>query len=609
MNKHWRFAIHDRGIVADLVRRLSCSPLLAQVLASRGATNETLARRFLSARLNDLHDPGRVPGVTAAAERVAAAVKAGRRVTIYGDYDVDGVTATSILWHCLKLAGAKVDYYIPNRLEEGYGLNLEAIRKLHAEDPQRLLITVDCGICSVEEARLARDLGLELIITDHHNMLVPHSTEESEEPGDPVLPEAACLVHPRLPGGDYPFPYLCGAGVAFKLAWGICQQLGDGQKASPRMRDYLVSAVGLAAIGTVADVVPLVDENRIIVRNGLLSLANRAPLGLATLMKVAGIDPTHGLTAEDIGFAIAPRLNAAGRLGQARLAVELLTTEDATRAQQLATYIDQLNKSRQTVERRMYKQARELISENAWDDHPALVLAHAEWHGGVMGIVASRVAETYQKPTVLISVDEANGIGYGSGRSFAGFDLHGALSHCGELLLGFGGHRAAAGLRISSGAIAAFRERFAAHVAATHVLRPVDVELAVDAEVSLADLTPKAVKELEDLGPFGCDHARPVFATSRVELAEPPQTMGNGDRHLSLKVRQAGKVMRAVAFGKAEWAKDLAACSGPISVCFKPGLNRYRGYENVELQLVDWQADDMTHAPSVRTDALEACAT
>lgn len=600
MSQRWRFAVHDRGIVADLSRRLNCSPLLAQVLAARGATTEDRAKKFLNVRLDDLHDPSLLPGVSEAAERIVAALRAGRRITIYGDYDVDGVTATSILWYTLRRAGAKVDYYIPNRLEEGYGLNVDAIRKLHAEDPQRVVITVDCGICSVVEAALAKELGLELIITDHHTIATDEST------GGPILPAAAGLVHPRLPGGDYSFPYLCGAGVAFKLAWGIGQKLGDGKNVPPPMRDDLVSALGLAAIGTVADVVPLLDENRIIVRKGLQALTKCAPLGLARLMKVASIDPQRGLTAEDIGFALAPRINATGRLGQARLAVELLTTDDPQRAEQLAAYIDQLNKSRQTVERRMFKQAREIISENGWDDQPALVLAHTEWHGGVMGIVASRVAETYQKPTVLLSLDETHKVGYGSGRSFAGFDLYGGLAHCSELLIGFGGHRAAAGLRLSIDSLATFRERFCDHVAATHELRPSDVELAVDAEVQLADLTAKAVKELEQLGPFGCENARPVFAATGVELDGPPKTMGNGDRHLALKVRQAGKVLRAVAFGKADWAAELAESPGPLSVCFKAAINAFRGYENVELQLVDWQPQSV---PAPRSTACVPSAT
>ena len=581
MPRQWRFHVHDRGVVGQLARRLGCSPLVAQVLAARGVTTDDDARRFLSAKLNDLHDPAQLPGVEEAAKHIASAIQAGRRVTIYGDYDVDGVTATSILYNCIKLAGGQVDYYIPSRLEEGYGLNLDAIRKLHEEDPERLVVTVDCGICSVEEAALARKVGLELIVTDHHTF-------------KETLPDAVALVHPRLPGSEYPFPDLCGAGVAFKLAWRVCQQLGDGKKASPQMREFLISAVGLAAIGTVADVVPLVDENRILVHNGLASLASRAPLGLQTLMRVAGIEANGRLASEDIGFSLAPRLNAAGRLGQARLAVELLTTADAERAQQLAEYVDQLNKNRQTVERRMFKQAKELVAEQGWDEQPALVLAHPEWHPGVIGIVAGRVAENFEKPAIMIALDEATGAGQGSGRTFAGYDLYSALAACQSHLVGFGGHRAAAGLRISESEIAPFREQFASYVAETHAPEAVDLELLIDAEVSLADLSLRAIKEIDDLGPFGCEHPRPIFASTRVDLAGEPKTMGEGGRHLQVRLKQGRDTLRSVAFGRGEWADEMAQANGPLSICYKTVINRYRGRESVELHLIDWQAESQS---------------
>jgi len=578
MSRHWRFAPHDRVVVARLAREMSCSPLLAQVLAARGIEDGIQGEQFVSARMTDLHAPDLLPGVIEAADRIISAMKADRRITIYGDYDVDGVTATSILWHCLKLAGAKVDYYIPSRMEEGYGLNLDAIRNLHQEDPQRLVVTVDCGICSLAEAALARELGLELIITDHHTMA-------------DSLPDAAANVHPRLPGGNYPFPDLCGAGVAFKLAWAICQRLGDGTKSSPRMKAYLISAVGLAAMGTVADVVPLVGENRILVRFGLKSLAESTLPGIEFLMKIAGIEKQRALVAEDIGFALAPRINAAGRLGQARLAVELLTTENRSRAAQLADYVDQLNKNRQTVERKMYKLAKELIEQNPdWQNHPSLVIAHEEFHPGVMGIVASRVAEKFQKPAIIIALNSESRTGQGSGRSFLNFNLHSGLNACQHLLEGFGGHRAAAGLRIRADQIDAFRLAFADVAGAPQAEGEAALpELPIDAEVALHDLTTRAVHELERLGPFGSQHRRPIFCISRIQLAEPPATMGGGGRHLSLKVRSGDKIIRCVAFGKGEWADDLAQVNGPLDLCFSAGINHFRGFESVELQLHDWR--------------------
>lgn len=582
MAKPWRFLPYDAGRVKDLSIQLPVSPVLAQVLSARGYEDADTARVFLNSKLNELHDPELLPGVPAAADLIVAAVQAGRRITIYGDYDVDGVTATSLLWHCLKLAGGQVDYYIPSRLEEGYGINSEAIAKLHAEDPNRLVVSVDCGIGSVVEAALAKQLGLELIITDHHH--IGHE-----------LPDAAVLVHPRLPGTSYPFGDLCGAGVAFKLAWAICQRLGDGKKASPRMREFLISAVGLAAVGTVADVVPLLGENRILVRFGLTSLPDKSSLGLKALMKIAGLEGRQELQAEDIGFGIAPRINAAGRLGQARLAVELLTTEVADRAASLAVYIDEQNKVRQTVERKVFKQAKEQVEAHPeWLEHGALVLADADWHPGVIGIVASRVTEHFQKPAVLIAINQSEGTGQGSGRTFANFDLHSGLTACESHLIKFGGHRAAAGLKIAVEHIEAFRAAFSQHVGQNHDVQESDLELRIDAEVRLTDLTLNAVKELDRLGPFGRDNPRPVFATQGVQLAEPPRKMGEGERHLSLTVRQGTRKIRAISFGHGDWADEISAAvadGSTISICFAPNINRFRGQENVEMQLIDWKVD------------------
>jgi single-stranded-DNA-specific exonuclease len=482
------------------------------------------------------------------------------------------------LWHCITLAGGRADYYIPSRLEEGYGINCEALRQLHQEDPQRLVVSVDCGITSVAEAILSRELGLELIITDHHQ-------------AGAALPEASCLVHPRLPGGGYPFGELCGVGVAFKLAWGICQRLGDGKRASPAMREFLMGAMGLAAIGTIADVVPLRGENRLLVKFGLKSLLDRAQPGLKALLKVAQLEESTSIEADNVAFAIAPRINAAGRLGQARLAVELLTTDKPDRAAMLAAHLDELNKSRRSVEQKIFKEARELIGERSdWQEAPAVVLAADTWHPGVIGIVASRVVEHFSRPAILIALN-GHDLGQGSGRSHGRFDLHAALSACSSHLISYGGHQAAAGLKISKDRVGAFRDEFFRYVSDNYSTGPRDAELEIDAEVRLADCTARAVKELELLSPFGEDNPRPVFATTRVELAEPPRKMGEGERHLSLKVRQHNTVLRAIAFARADWAEPIARLGRPFSISFAPCINRFGGHERVELQLVDWQPE------------------
>jgi len=586
MSRVWRFPPFDEALARQFCAELKVPVLIGQVLVARGFQSSEQATAFLNARLADLHDPALLPGVPQATDRVVAAVQAGRRITIYGDYDVDGVTATSILWHCLSLLGTNVDYYIPHRLDEGYGLNCDAIRQLHEEDPARLVISVDCGITSTKEAALARELGLELIITDHHNMA-------------DTLPDAAVLVHPRLPESQYPFGELCGAGVAFKLAWSICQRMGDGKKASPRMREFLLTAVSLAAIGTVADVVPLVDENRVLVRFGLASLRERSGLGMQALMKVAGLTDQPEFTSEDIGFSIGPRINAAGRLGQARLAVELLTTEDPARAAVLADYLDQLNGQRKTVERRILRQAKELVAEHPdWENQPALVLAHPDWHPGVIGIVASRVAEHFARPAILISLHRPDEPGQGSGRTYAGCNLHAGLEACCSHLVTYGGHAAAAGIRIERGSIDAFREEFCAWVAsAGHDAPGEHVHVPIDAEVRLADLTHPAVKGLDYLGPFGAGNPRPVFSAARVEVVGQPKRMGEGERHLDLRVRHYGAILRAIAFGQGDWADEIAAVNGPISICFAPSINRFRGRESVEIQLLDWKPADSAPTP------------
>ena len=336
MAKRWRIHSHDPDRIETLRRALGIPGVVAQLLICRGIHDPAEARRFLDSKLADLRDPNLLPGCLPAAERIYQVIRQGGRIVIYGDYDVDGMTGTALLRQCLHLLGANVGYYVPHRIDEGYGLNHEAVRRLAAEKTQ-LLVTVDCGIASLAAAETARECGLELIVTDHHE---PESR----------LPYATAIVHPRLPGHAYPFHGLSGSGVALKLAWALCQQAAGARKVAPAMRDFLVQAVGLAALGTVADVVPLVDENRILVRHGLASLRQSPTIGLAALMKIAGLADKPCLDAEDIAFALAPRLNAAGRLGQAQLGVELLITDQPQRAAELAAYLDGLNNSRQTLE-------------------------------------------------------------------------------------------------------------------------------------------------------------------------------------------------------------------------------------------------------------------
>ncbi len=575
--KRWRIQPHDPGRVADLARALRVPPLVAQLLIGRGWSEPARAREFLEAKLNSLREPGELPGAALAAQRLVAAVRDGRRIVVYGDYDVDGMSAAAILWQCLKLLGGDVGFYVPNRLDEGYGLNDEALRNL-AQQGAKLIVTVDCGIASAAEAQTARQLGLELIITDHHEF-------------GPALPEAAALVHPRLPGHAYPFGGLSGAGVALKVAWAACQEAGQAKKVGESMRSFLMQAVGLAALGAVADVVPLTDENRVLVRHGLVSLKQRPSVGLAALMKCTGLDKKPRLDAEDVAFTLGPRLNAAGRLGQAQLGVELLTTASPDRARDLAEYIDQLNGSRQSLERSILLAASKQVKEQFDPEHnSALVLAGRGWHVGVIGIVAGKLAEKHHRPVVMLALDELGARpAVGSARSIRGFDLHRALDACSHHLVGFGGHAAAAGLKIEERAIDDFRADLCEHAAGEIDRDMLLPELTIDGEAALASLTYEAVSQIDQLGPFGHGHPRPLFCTSDAELVEPPKRIGGGGHHLSLRLAQHGHKMRAVAFGGGDWADELAEVDGPLSLAFQPIINTFQGRNTVELQVIDWR--------------------
>ena len=581
-NKRWRIQPHDAERIARLEKLAGVPPIVAQLLLGRGVYEPEAARTFLDAKLTGLRDPDELPGVPEAAERIHAAVQGRRKIVVYGDYDADGMTATAILLSCLKLLGADATYYVPNRLEEGYGLSCEALRSL-AERGASLVISVDCGITSLQPALAARELGLELIITDHHDF------------GD-QLPTAAAIVHPRLPGTSYPFGGLCGAGVALKLAWAICQRASQAKRVSEPLRNFLLSAVGLAAIGTVADVVPLLDENRILVRHGLNSLKAIPSLGLAALMSVAKLTEKPSLGSEDLAFTIGPRLNAAGRFGQAQLAVELLTTDSGERAQQLAEYIHELNKSRDSLERSIALAATKQVKEQFDSEgDSALVLAGRGWHAGVIGLVAGRLAERFHRPVVLISLDQL-GVkpGIGSARSPNGLNLHAALAACSEHLLGFGGHAAAAGLKIDEGRIDAFRQAFCETAETETPVGSRVGEIRIDAEGPLAQLTPRTVHHIESLAPFGCGNPRPVLCATGVRLAEPPKRMGEGDKHLSLKLTQHRTNMRAVGFGHGEWSDELAAVGAPLDIAYKPVINDFRGRQSVELHLVDWRVSEVS---------------
>jgi single-stranded-DNA-specific exonuclease len=585
--KTWQLLPHDPAAVGRLAGPLRLAPVVAQLLLNRGLKTPEEARRFLEAPLKGLHAPELLPGVPQAVERILEAIKASRKICIYGDYDVDGISGTSILLQGLRLLGAQADLYVPHRLEEGYGLHRDALRQIQ-RDGASLVITVDCGIASVHEAVEARGLGLELIITDHHEM-------------KETLPDASVLVHPRLPGSDYPFGGLSGSAVAFKLAWALAQRECGGEKVTPRFRDYLLDCVALASLGVVADVVPLLDENRILVRYGLKRLSEMPGHGLKALCASAGIESGTELRASDIGYRIAPRLNAAGRLGCARLVVDLLTTTRPEHAADIARHLEEQNQLRQTLERRILQDARAQIEEQGLAEAPALVLHSPDWHPGIIGIVAGRLAEQYGRPSLLVALQKSRaptatdarlhpGVGLGSARSVPGFAVHEALRACSDLLLSHGGHPAAAGFRILPENIDAFRERFCAHAAGCFPDGLPSPALVLDAEVPFPVLTVGLVRGLDLLEPYGAANRRPLFLAANVQVVGEPRKVGNGERHLSFRVRQHNLTLKAIAFGMAERLPELLSAGGACSLAFTPKLNVWQGRTSIDLEITDFQA-------------------
>ena len=580
MTKRWKIAPFDSARVSELAKSAAVPNIVAQLLLRRGIHDEATAKVFLDCKMTSLHDPEELPGAVEAAALLAEAVESKQRIIIYGDYDADGMTSTSILVLCLRAVGGDVGYYVPSRTEEGYGVNSDALRKL-AKDGADVVVTVDCGITSVEEARVAKEIGLTLIISDHHEM-----TE--------TLPEADVLVHPRLPGYPATSPHLCGAGVALKIAWALCQKVSGTRRVSERLKNFLMQAMGLAAIGTVADVVPLVDENRVIVRHGLTSLKNWPTVGIAALAKIAKINSKPAYDSEDIGFTLGPRLNAAGRLGQALLAIELLTTDDPERAQSLAEYLDELNKSRQSLERSIKRSAKKQAEERFdIENDAALVLADYDWHPGVIGIVAGQLAEKFNRPVVLIALDAVGARpGAGSARSVPGLNLHEALASCTEHLISHGGHAAAAGLKINPKRIDEFREAFCEYVSEQLSSGDATPELAIDGETAFSELTMRTLNQINSLAPFGSGNTRPIFCSSNVTVAGEVKRIGNGGRHLSMTFDQQGTRIRAVAFGIGESEEDFANHKGTLSVAFKPVINNFRGRSTVEMHLADWRMEE-----------------
>lgn len=550
--------------------------LMERVLASRGLTDPEQVEAFLNPSLQGLHDPSLIPDLDRAAERLLAATRDGERIVIYGDYDVDGITATAILFHMLRAIApdCNLDTYVPHRVEEGYGLNSDAIRSI-AADGARVVVSVDCGITAIEPARVAREVGVDLIITDHHN---PPETIDD-------LPDAYAVVHPRRPDSAYPFGELPGAGVAYKLAWRLATLHCGTDRVSDDLRQLLIEMLALASLGVIADVVPLVGENRVIARFGLGRVKGSSIPGLRALVEASGLSGDT-IDAQGVGFRIAPRLNAAGRLGHARDAVELLTTATDERAQAIAESLSALNDERRGVEARILTQAVEMIERDglAGDGSRAIVLAHEDWHPGVVGIVCSRLVDRFGRPTILMQ--RQGDVCSGSGRSIDGFNLHGALERCSEHLESFGGHDMAAGLRLSTDRLEGFTSSFVEVANEALTVDDLVPGLRVDCDARLEELTVRAIGEIERLAPFGRGNPRVRVRLSSLRVERAPNRFGSKGNHLSIHAGRDGRIMRLVGWRMGHLA-DRVAADDRIDVIVTPKISLYGGGASVEPELHD----------------------
>ena len=557
--KQWNIAGGDPA-ARRAMEEAGVSPLAALALCARGLDTPEKAKAFLDAGRDRLADPFLMGDMDRAAARVRLALDRGETVAVYGDYDVDGITSTCLLTDFLRREGGTVIPYIPDRLEEGYGVNREALSALR-EQGVSLIVTVDCGITAVEEAACAARLGLDLVITDHH---------ECKE----VLPDAVAVVDPRRADCPYPFKSLAGVGVALKLV------LALGGPA--RQEELLERYADLAAIGTVADVMSLTGENRTIVRLGLAALGRTARPGLKALLREAGMGEKP-LTAMAVGYTLAPRVNASGRMGRASLAGELFLTDDPARGEELARRLCRLNRERQTIEGDIYAQCEAMAQALPRQRRYALVLSGEHWHQGVVGIVASRLAEKYACPAFMICLQD--GRGKGSCRSYAGFNLFAALEHCASLLEGFGGHELAAGFTILEENIPAFADAMNQYVRAATGGEEMVSTLEVDGEVEDPGLlTLENAEGLDLLEPCGAGNPRPVFSLSGCTVVSLSEV--GGGRHLKLKLAAGGRTLDAIFFSATAAGAGVSA-GDRVDVAFTLQINEYRGWRSVQLQLCD----------------------
>jgi single-stranded-DNA-specific exonuclease len=556
--KRWNILPADYNLQNKLSTELNIFPAIAQILINRKTTSLTDANSFLKKDISSLYDPFMFQDMEKITKRIISAIKNKEKITIYGDYDADGICATALLLLSLQELGADCNYYLPNRIDEGYGLNRDAVAKCKDFGTQ-LLITVDCGISAKNEIEYAKNLGMDVIVTDHH-----------EPPRD--IPVCAGILNPKVSESKYPFKDLAGVGVAFKLISAIAKKTG---RINPKEH------LDLVAIGTVADIVPLTGENRTLVHHGLLALLHTNKIGLIKLKEKAGVG--KDIQAGHIAFRLAPRINAAGRLSTAETAIKLLLTKNESEAEEYSTTLNKNNIERQKIEQDVLDDAIiQIESKFNFNNQKIVVLEGTNWPSGVIGIVAGRIANQYHRPCIIISAE--NGLGKGSGRSIKKFHLLEALTSCSDHLIKFGGHAHAAGLSIEETLIRSFREKineYAENTLSTEDLVP---SIDIDAEIKLKDISFDLISQLDMLEPLGYDNPKPCFVSKNMQLYGDPQIVG--EDHLKFRVKSEGRVFEAIGFGMADYISYFDE-SANLDLAYRPQINTWMNKKTIQLQVVD----------------------
>lgn len=557
MNKKWEYYNSDEKVVEDLQHKFSISKLLATILANRGIIEDEKVRKFLEPTREDFYDPFLMPDMEVAINRIIEAINKNEKIMIYGDYDVDGITSISVLQKFLKEREVEVSSYIPNRLEEGYGLNKEAIKGIY-DKGYRLMITVDCGISAIEEIEYANSLGITTIITDHHEPL--------EE-----LPKALAVIDAKRKDNKYPFNQLAGVGVVFKVIQALGIKLGLDEK------EYL-KYLDLVCVGTISDIVPLVDENRVIAKLGLKLVNVTKNLGLRCLLEAAGYKTIDSNT---VSFGIAPRVNACGRMGHENEALDIFLSEDIKEVKMLTEKLNEYNRTRQETEKNIVKEALELIEMNKENEKNAIVLGHKGWHHGVIGIVSSKITETYFKPSILVSFEA--GIAKGSGRSIPGFDLHEALCKCSNFLEKYGGHEMAVGLSLKEENFQEFKEELDKIAKESKVDEILPI-IYIDGTVKQEDMKMDFVKELYKLEPFGEGNKMPLFAYKGLKI-NSIRALTEG-KHLKLTLKDDNIIIDAIGFNMGNLVNDYLI-GDKVDIVGVLEVNSFNGMENIQINLKD----------------------